>query len=634
MFDAVVPSKSIVVLLVVAALVNLTIVAPAAPPPPNIVLILADDLGVNDLGCYGRKEHPTPHLDRLAATGVRWTNAYAAAPLCSASRAGLLTGKHPARLQLTSYLPGRADAPAQKLLQPRQEGQLPLEEVTLAESLQHAGYATACLGKWHLGGAGFGPEAQGFQTIEPGQPKTTPTATEGSKGEMALAAKAETFIAAHRQQPFFLYLAHDSPHIPFNATEEAQTRHRDTFNPTYAAVIEALDTSVGRVLDALETNGLTEQTIVIFASDNGGLHVPELDLAPPTHNTPYRAGKGFLHEGGLRVPLLVRWPGTTTAGAVQSQPVVLTDLMPTLMEAAGLEPVKASGPLDGVSLRSLLQGEPPAADRPRDLYWHFPHYSNQGGRPSGAMRQGRWKLIEDFESNTSALYDLDADPGETQDLAASQPEMAAALEQHLVAWRQRVGASMPRPNPDFSETAFAQVYADTEVSRAQSLTTAVALGRSWSPWRAAMDAATAGQVPSVRPGRGDIRLQARDARVHAKTMRYEPEPWKNTLGYWVEAADWADWDLTVPASGRYEIEVLQGCGTGNGGSEVDVAIADQALRFTVRETGHFQYFIPLTIGELDLKAGRQTLSIRPVKKMRDAVMDVRRIVVRPVPGAN
>ena len=604
------------------------------PAPPNIVLILADDLGINDLGCYGRTDHPTPNLDRLAASGLRFTGAYAPAPLCSASRAALLTGKHPARLHLTSYLPGRADTPSQKLLQPRQEGQLPLEEITLAEALQAAGYATACLGKWHLGGPGFGPAAQGFQTVEAGQPNSTPSATEGSKGEMGLAAKAEAFIAAHRKRPFFLYLAHDSPHIPFAASDEARARHANTFNPTYAAVIESLDASVGRVLAALDSHGLTDRTLVVFTSDNGGLHVPELGLDPPTHNTPYRAGKGFLHEGGLRVPLLVRWPGTTRPGVTRAEPVVLTDLMPTFMEAAGLDPSRSSGPLDGVSLRASLAADAPASvpDRTslRPFYWHFPHYSNQGGRPSGALREGRWKLIEDFETSTRALYDLDADPGESTDLAATHPDVANDLKTRLAAWRDRVGAQATRPNPGFAATADTAPDRATDVSRPPAPTTAAALGQAWAAWRTAMDAAAKGHPPRVTPARGDIRLPARTARTHGSKLRYEPEPWKNTLGYWVEVGDWAEWDLNVPAAGRYELEILQGCGTGNGGSEVEVAVAGQALRFTVRETGHFQHFIPLAIGEVTLPAGPATLTLRPQRKARDAVMDVRRVVLRPV----
>ncbi len=600
--------------------------APSAPTPPNIVVIVADDLGFNDLGSSGRKDHATPHLDRFASQGWRATQASAAAPLCSASRAALLTGKHPARLHLTTYLPGRADTPAQKLRSPRIEGQLPLEEVTIAEFLREAGYATACLGKWHLGHSAFGPAAQGFQTVHPGRSVTTPSASEGSKGEMELATAAADFIHSHRDRPFFLYIAHDSPHLPYAATPEDVARHRDAFNPTYAAVIESLDASVGRVLEAIDSHDLAARTLVVFASDNGGLHVPELGQDPPTHNSPLRAGKGFLYEGGLRVPLLVRWPGVTTPGSVSEQPVILTDLLPTLLEAAGQNPATTTGPLDGVSLMPLLRGD---SLPPRDLYWHFPHYSNQGGRPSGALRQDQWKLIENFEDGTVELYDLKADPSESLNLATTTPEVAERLKARLTSWRDRHGAQMPVANPEFVSTAAAPLYRDTDVTTPPAATTAAEAGRQWAPWRAAMDAAAAGRSPSVRTPDDTIRLLARHARTHGRTMRYEPEPFKDTLGYWVDAGDWADWTLDIPKAGVYEVEVLQGCGGGNGGSEVEVRLGGQSLRFTVRETGHFQHFIQVPVGEVTLAAGPHTLELRPLTKAKAAVMDVRRVVVRP-----
>ena len=267
---------------------------------PNIVFILADDLGINDLGCYGRSEHHTPNLDRLAADGMRLTSAYCALPICSASRAAIMSGKNPARLHLTTFLPGRPDCPSQQLLHPVIRQQLPLEETTLAEHLKAAGYATACIGKWHLGGAGFGPREQGFDVYHPGQAVTTPSDTEGGKGEYDLTAQAEKFIEASRDRPFFLYLAHNSPHIPYSAKEKLVAENHGAFEPAYAAVIESLDDTVGQLLRRLDALGLAANTIVIFTSDNGGLHVPELSHERITHNAPYRAGKGFLHEGGLR----------------------------------------------------------------------------------------------------------------------------------------------------------------------------------------------------------------------------------------------------------------------------------------------------------------------------------------------
>jgi len=452
---------------------------------PNIVLILADDLGVNDLSCYGRKDHATPNLDKLAAQGQRFTSAYAQ-PVCSPSRAALLTGKCPARLHLTTFLPGRADAPTQKLLQPVIEGQLPLEESTVAELLRDAGYATACIGKWHLGGAGFGPKEQGFDTVFAGQAATKPTAEEGSKGEMGLTAAAGKFIDANKERPFFLYLAHNSPHIPFAARPEDAAQYEGAFNPAYADVVAKLDAAVGRVLAKIDALGLAERTIFIFASDNGGLHVLEFPGTPATHNTPFRAGKGFLYEGGLRVPLIVRWPGKVAPG-VNDTPVVLTDLMPTMLAWAGLDPAKVVGPLDGVSLARLCAG---AAPPPRALFWHFPHYTNQGGRPGGAVREGDWKLVENYEDERLELFDLAKDPGETTNLAAQETARADGLRKKLREWRQRVGAQECALNPAFDAAAHAALYVTRDSSKlAVGEKSAAQLEAEWQPWRAAMNAA-------------------------------------------------------------------------------------------------------------------------------------------------
>ena len=254
------------------------------PTRPNIVLILADDLGINDLGCYGRKDHRTPNLDRLASQGMRFTCAYTAQPICSPSRAAIMTGKCPARLNLTNFLPGRPDAPSQRLLQPRIEGQLPLEEVTIAELLKNAGYATGLFGKWHLGGPGFGPKEQGFDVAVSPPANTKPTLETGGKGEFAITAAAEKFIEDHRDRPFFCYVPHNNPHIPLAAAPELVEKHRDAFNPVYAAMIETLDDSVGRLMAKVESLGLTDRTIFLFTSDNGGLHVLESPGTPATYN--------------------------------------------------------------------------------------------------------------------------------------------------------------------------------------------------------------------------------------------------------------------------------------------------------------------------------------------------------------
>jgi arylsulfatase A-like enzyme len=453
---------------------------------PNIVIVNADDLGINDLGCYGRKDHRTPHLDKLAAAGMRFTSAYCAQPICSPSRAALLTGKTPARLHLTTFLPGRPDAASQKLLHPKIRQQLLLEETTLAETLKQAGYATACIGKWHLGGAGFEPQQQGFDVVFAGRPNTTPSATEGGKGEYDLTAAAEKFVIEHRDRPFFLYLAHNNPHIPLAAKPELIERNKGAFNPLYAAVIETLDDSVGRLLGKIDELELREKTIFIFTSDNGGLHVPELRDNPPTHNTPFRAGKGFLYEGGLRIPLIVRWPGRIKSGAVTAAPVINTDLMPTLLDLVGIKP---PANLDGRSYARLLTGSGNTTSR--TFLWHFPHYNNQGGRPSGAVREGNWKLLEFYDDGKAELYNLEQDIGEQHDLADREPKRVAAMRASLAAWRKQIGAQENTPNTNFDPGQYKRIYQDIDISRLKPNGNAAETGKSAAAWRKAMDAAVA-----------------------------------------------------------------------------------------------------------------------------------------------
>lgn len=461
---------------------------------PNLVFIVTDDLGINDLACDGRREHRTPHLDRLAASGTRFTSAYCAQPICSPSRAAILTGRHPARLHLTTFLPGRPDCASQKLLHPPMLQQLPLEEVTLAEVLKAAGYATACIGKWHLGGAGFSPLQQGFDVYYAGRAVTEPSETEGGKGEYDLTRQAIQFIEAHRGKPFFLYLAHNSPHIPYSARPALVARNQGALEPVYAAVIETLDDTVGLLLDRLEALGLATNTLVIFTSDNGGLHVPEGRHPIITHNTPFRAGKGFLYEGGIRVPLLVRWPGRVPGGRVVSDPMVNTDWLPTLLELVGL-PVPAG--LDGVSLAALLTGRG-AAPR-RSLFWHFPHYTNQGSAPAGAVRDGDWKLIEHYEDGRLELFNLAQDMGETTDLAPRYPDRVNQLRARLASWRQTVGAQTNRPNPNFDPALHRALYQDLDVSRFNAATASPELRARLLAWRKQMNAV----LPKAKPARAD-----------------------------------------------------------------------------------------------------------------------------------
>ena len=473
------------------AAVVLTISAARAADRPNVVFILADDLGINDLGCYGRAEHATPRIDDLAARGARFTSAYSGLSICSASRAALMTGKSPSRLHLTTFLPGRPDARSQMLLHPEIVQNLPSSEVTLAERFKALGYATAITGKWHLGNApGSKPTDQGFDEafLPPGASR--PSADEGGKSEYAITKKAIDFIDRHKDEPFFLYVAHFTPHIVLAAKPELIEKNRDAFHPTYAAMMETLDDVVGMVLDAIDRNGLTENTIVVFTSDNGGLHVLE-GGAVPTHATPFRAGKGYLYEGGLRVPLIVAWPGRVPA-AVIDDPTINEDFTPTLMELCG-GPAPVQPGLEGVSIARLLQGGAPPS--PRSFAFHFPHYTNQGSRPAGSLREGDWKLIENYEDGRLELYDLAADPGERHDLAAEQPKRAGEMRAILDLWRTTSDVQFNAPNPDFDPAMAKPIYRDFDASAVRPLATAAETAELMRPWRDLMNAAVAKPKP-------------------------------------------------------------------------------------------------------------------------------------------
>jgi arylsulfatase A len=426
---------------------------PVATSKPNIVFILCDDLGINDLHCYGRQDHHTPNLDHLALEGMRFTAAYCAQPICSPSRAAILTGKSPARLHLTTYLPGRPNCVSQKLLHPEIQMQVPLSEKMLPRYFKEAGYVTAAIGKWHVGGEGFGPLEHGFDVYHPGQANTKPSASEGGKGEYDLTAFAERFIETNKDRPFLVYLAHNAPHIPYDAQKHRIDHNSGAFEPVYAGVIETIDDTVGRLLAKLAALQLAEKTIVIFTSDNGGLHVPEGGHPRITHNTPYRAGKGFMYEGGLRIPLIVRWPGHVPPGTVSDAPVINTDWIPTLRELAGLP---APVGLDGVSVAGVLTGSSPPPGR--RLFWHFPHYTNQGSRPSGAMREGDWMLVERYDDQAVELYNLAMDPRETQNVAPQNAGKVASMQAALAAWRSKINAQTNQPNPAFDPAKFSECY--------------------------------------------------------------------------------------------------------------------------------------------------------------------------------
>ena len=591
--------------------------ASAQETPTNFVILFADDLGINDLGCFGRKDQNTPNLDKLAAEGARFTQAYAAASVCSPSRAALMTGQSPARLKITTFLTGRSDRASHRVLAAPINLHLPNGVQTIAQLLKPKGYVSAAVGKWHLGGKGHQPTDHGFDESFTGKVNPGAESPQGGKGELGQADYAVKFIQKNKANPFLLYLAFDNPHIPLAAPAKAIEANAKSFHPTYAALIESLDAAVGRVMKALEDNGLAKNTVVIFASDNGGVHISELKESPATYNAPSRAGKGFLYEGGLRTPLIVRYPARL-APAVISEPVVLGDLCPTI---CALAKVPAPSTLDFQDISPVLFEQKPLN---RPLFWHQPHYMNQGGKPAGVAREGDWKLIEQYEDGSLELYNLAKDPSETTDLAAAEPTRVAALRGKLEAWRRSVGAETLKANPNFSRTLWEDCFIKTDVSQLKALPTSEAMRPLLADWRKAMNDATTEGANSL------IFLEARDAQVKATKMKYEEPPQKDTLGFWVNADDTASWTFQAPKAGTYRVTVLQGCGKGNGGSVVALDTKQGSCEFTVEETGHFQRFVPREVGKLTLVAGENTLTVRPVKKAKAAVMDLRRVILERV----
>lgn len=439
----------------------------AEPDRPNVVFILADDLGWTDLGCYGSKYYETPNLDRLAAGGMRFTSGYTCGPNCQPTRAALASGQYGPRTGV--YTVGsieRFDWRSRPLRPVDNVESLPLEKVTIAEALKKAGYATGLFGKWHLGGREFHPTQQGFDEAVVSMGRHFNFVTQ-PPGEVPpgmyladfLTNRALEFIERHRREPFFLCLHHFAVHSPHEAKKELIARFQGKpaagghHSPVYAAMIASLDESVGRVRAKLEELGLADHTLVIFTSDNGGVGGYQregiLKAGGITDNAPLRGGKGMLYEGGIRVPYIFSWPGKIAPGTVCDEPITSVDLYPTLLEIAGAHP-EPGYPLDGTSYLACLTSGGKARLPREAIFWHFPGYLGAGKgtwrtTPVGVIRMGDWKLMEFFEDGHLELYNLREDLSERNNLAAKMPEKAKDLHARLVAWRQKIGAPMPRP---------------------------------------------------------------------------------------------------------------------------------------------------------------------------------------------
>jgi arylsulfatase A-like enzyme len=472
---------------------------------PNILFILIDDLGWKDLGCYGSDFYETPNLDRLAKAGMSFTDAYASCPVCSPTRASVLTGKYPATVGVTDWIDWEFSIhPARgKLIDVLYIDHLPLEEKSLASALKEGGYNTWHVGKWHLGGEAYYPDKHGFDVNIGGSewgcplngyfsPYDIPVLENGPEGEYLtdrLTDEAISLIENNDGKPFFLNMWYYAVHTPIQAKKayiekfEAKAKamgldadnknpkvktfeEGDFFpcehkrdqriirrliqsNPVYAAMIYSLDENIGRLLEAIDKTGRTDSTAVIFTSDNGGLATAE---GSPTCNAPLSEGKGWMYEGGTREPLIVKWPGVIEAGSQCSVPVTSTDFYPTMLEMAGLD-LMPEQHCDGVSLLPLLRDADSADNRqPLDreaIFWHYPHYGNQGGTPGSSVRSGDYKLIEFFEDEHVELYDLGADISEENNLAEARPKLTEKLKGILVEWREKVEAKIPQPNPGY-----------------------------------------------------------------------------------------------------------------------------------------------------------------------------------------
>ncbi len=459
----------------------------SAPGRPNVLVILADDLGWRDLHCEGSTFYESPHIDSIAQRGMRFTHGYAACQVCSPSRASILLGKTPARHGITDWI-GAAEGSGWKrntrLLPATYVHQLPGEDTTLAEAFQQAGYRTFFAGKWHLGGEGSFPEDHGFDINIGGHhrgsppggffaPFKNPKMNDGPQGEslpLRLGNETARFIRENRDRPFFAFLSFYSVHAPLQTRKDVWARFREKAaqqpqpdhrflvdrttpvrqvqdHPVYAGMVYLMDEAVGQTLAALKECGLEENTIVVFTSDNGGVSAGD---GKATSNLPLRGGKGRQWEGGIREPFMICWPGKVPANRTNPTPVVGTDLYPTLLELAGL-PLQPDQHVDGVSLAPLLEGQ--TLD-PRPLFWHYPHYGNQGGEPSSIITEGDWKLIHYYEDGRNELYAIATDIGEQNDLAEQEPQRVEAMFARLRKWLEETQARKPVVNPNFDPVAY------------------------------------------------------------------------------------------------------------------------------------------------------------------------------------
>ena len=450
---------------------------------PNIIFFLVDDLGWSDLGCYGSQFHETPNIDGLANTGMRFVNGYAACPVCSPTRASILTGRHPVRVGITDWIPGmrmkpNADVRFQHVTD---RDELSLDEVTIAEHLrEEANYQTYFLGKWHLGGEGYWPTAQGFDLniggFEKGSPPggyyspwNNPNLNAKHEGEYLTSRLTDEAVSliknANLERPFLLYFSYYNVHTPIQADKRSIKHFRDIAaekfpdptptskergaqsrlrqdNPDYASMVRAVDLSVGRILAEVRESGLEDNTVVVFFSDNGGL----CTLAEnrnhrigPTCNLPLRSGKGWLYEGGIREPMIIRAPGVTEPASTCETLAVSTDFFPTLLELVGL-PLQPELHTDGISLVPAMRGQ---TTPERSLFWHYPHYHGSGWQPGAAVREGSWKLIEFYETGKTELYNVADDVGEKIERSSDYPEIRDRMKLKLKNWQQQMDAKMP-----------------------------------------------------------------------------------------------------------------------------------------------------------------------------------------------